>query len=158
MAVWTTRYQCIQVVSGCTTALYTVEIADNIDNGRTSRIHNCNQWNSPNAHTPCCQLPSVMLRVCSIRESGNWVASVALDLLSDRAYSFAHQDKSSWAAVSCPLAIERVQSQTELLRWLWLKKVGKFPRHDEANEYLQGSPLGPFPGCSFAQFTFQKLQ
>ena len=32
----------------------------------TSHIHNCNQWNSPNAHTPCCHLPSVMLRVCSI--------------------------------------------------------------------------------------------
>ena len=33
---------------------------------RTSHIHNCNQWNSPDAHTPCCQLPSVTLRVCSI--------------------------------------------------------------------------------------------
>ena len=33
-----------------------------------------------------------------------------------------------------PLAIERVQSQTELLRWLCLKRVGKLPRHDEADE------------------------
>ena len=84
--------------------------------------------------TPCCQLASVILPVCSVAHKGNWVASVALDLLCDRAYSFAHQNRSSWAAVSCSLAIERVQSQTELLRWLWLKKVGKFPRHDEANE------------------------
>ena len=33
-----------------------------------------------------------------------------------------------------PLAIERVQSQTELLRWLCLKRVGTLPRHDEADE------------------------
>ena len=33
-----------------------------------------------------------------------------------------------------PLAIERVQSQTELLRSLCLKRVGKLPRHDEADE------------------------
>ena len=101
---------------------------------RTSHIHNCNHANIPNAHTPCCQLASIILPVCSSSHRGNLVASVALDLLCDRAYSFAHQDKSSWAAVSCSLAIERVQSQTELLRWLWLKKVGRFPRQDEANE------------------------
>ena len=44
-----------------------------------------------------------------------------------------------FAPVSCPLAIEWAQSQTELLQWLWLKKVGKFSRHDEANEYLVGT-------------------
>ena len=92
-----------------------------------------------------------MLRVWSIAHSGNWVGSVAL--VCGGAYSFRHQDRSSCAGVSCPLAIERVQNQTELLQWLWLRKVGKVPRHDEANEYLQGLPLGPFPGCSFAQFT-----
>ena len=81
-----------------------------------------------------CQLSSVILRVFSIVQSRNWVGSVALDLICGRAYSPAHQDKSSWAAVSCPLAIEGVQSQTELFPWLWLKNVGKFPRHDEANE------------------------
>ena len=94
------------------TALYNVEMADN---GVEPRTSNSNHANIPNAHTPCCQLASVILRVCSIAHRGNWVASVALDLLCDRAYSFANQDKSSCAAVSCSLAIERVQSRTELL-------------------------------------------
>ena len=72
------------------------------------------------------QLASVILRVWSVAYRGDWVGSVALDLLCGRAYSFGRQDRSSWAAVSCPLAIERVQSQTELLRWLWLKRSESF--------------------------------
>ena len=76
---------------------------------RSSHIHNCNHANILNAYTPYCQLSGVTLHVWSITESGNWVGSVALDMLCDRAYSFGHQDcflstcnwtspKSDWAA------------------------------------------------------------
>ena len=100
-SLWITRLSLASLVSGCTTALYTVEMADNGVEPRTSTTVTIGyHWNIPNAHTPCCQVASVILRVCSIAHRGNWVAPVALDLLCDRAYSFPHQDKSSWAAVS----------------------------------------------------------
>ena len=113
--------------------LYNLKMANNGVEPGTSATAFMRTFPMPTPHVNC-GLSSVILRVFSIVHSRNWVGSVALDLLCGRAYSPAHQDKSSWAAVSCPLAIEGVQSQTELLPWLWLKKVGKFPRHDEANE------------------------
>ena len=124
-----TRVNLASLVSGCTTALYTIEMADNGVEPRTSTTAIMRTFPMSTPH-----VVSLLVSSYLSAHNGNWVASVALDLLCDRAYSFAHQNRSSWAAVSSSLAIERVQSQTELLRWLWLKKVGKFPRHDEANE------------------------
>ena len=133
-----TRLNLASLVPGCTTGLYNVKMADNGVEPRTSTTAIMRTFSMPTPHVAS-QLASVISRVWSIAHRGSWVGSVALDLQCDRAYSFGHQDRSSWAAVSCPLAIEWVQSQTELLRWLWLKKVGKFPRHDESNEYLVGT-------------------
>ena len=119
-----TRLNLASFVSGCTTALYTVEIAGNGVEPRTSTTVTSGTVPMPTPHVATflvsCYVSAQLVR------GGNWVASVALDPPCDRAYSFAHQDKSSRAAVSCPLAIERVQGQTELLRWLWLKRSNKF--------------------------------
>ena len=125
------------LVSGCTTALYNVTMADNGVEPRTSTTVIMRTFSMPKPHVGS-QLASVISRASSIPHRVSWVGSVALDLLCDRAYLFGHQHRFSWAAVSCPLAIEGVQGQTEL-RWLWLKKLGKFPRHGESNEYLVGT-------------------
>ena len=81
------------------TALYNVAVADNGVEPRTSTTVIMQTFPMPTPH-----VASLLVASCSIAHRGNWVASVALDLLCDRAYSFAHQDRSSWAAVSCSLA------------------------------------------------------
>ena len=124
-------------LAGCTTALYNVTMADNGVEPRTSTTVIMRTFSMPKPHVGS-QLASVISLASSIPHRVSWVGSVALDLLCDRAYLFGHQHRFSWAAVSCPLAIEGVQGQTEI-RWLWPKKVGKFPRHGESNEYLVGT-------------------
>ena len=74
------------------TALYNVEMADNGVEPRTSTPLIMQTFPMPTPHLS--QLASVILRVCSIAHRGNWVASVALDLLCDSAYSFAQLSSS----------------------------------------------------------------
>ena len=121
------------LVSGCTGC--TLHRWNGWKRCRTLHIHNCNHWNIPNTHTPCCQLASVILRVCSIAHRAT--GEIGLHQLHWPFYvtePIPLHTKTNPVEQQFPLAIERVQSQTELLRRLWLKKVGKLPRHDDADE------------------------
>ena len=51
----------------------------------------------PKAH---CQLSRVIFHAITHKE--NWVGSIALGVLSHRAHSCAHQDRSTWAGISSP--------------------------------------------------------
>ena len=108
---WITRLKLASLVPGCTTALYNLKMADNGVEPRTFTTAFMGTFPMPTPHVASFLVSSYV----SAQLPTDWVGSVALDLLCGRAYSPAHPDKSSWAAVSCPLAIEGVQSQTELL-------------------------------------------
>ena len=120
------------------TALYNVEMADNGAEPRTSTTPIMQIFPMPTPHVASLLVSSSASAQLPTGEIGlhqlHWTCCVTEPIPLHPKTNPVEQDKSSWAAVSCPLAIERVQSQTELLWWLWLKKVGKFPRHDEANE------------------------
>ena len=82
------------LVPGCTTALYNLKMANNGVEPGTSTTAFMRTFPMPTPHVNC-QLSSVILRVFAIVCRGNWVGSVALDLICGRAYSPAHLDKSS---------------------------------------------------------------
>ena len=106
----------------------------------TSRIHNCNQWDSPNAHAPCCQLPSVTLRVCSIDNSGNWAASVALDMWQSLLLGTPRQIQLSSSFLS---TCNWTSPKSDWAAPVTLTKKGrKFSKawwHDDADEQLVGA-------------------
>ena len=121
----------VSLQASCQDALYsTLQRWNGWQWCRTSHIHTSNHANIPNAHTPSCQLASVILRVCSIAHRGNWVASVALDLLCDRAYSFAQlsssflftcnwtSPKSHWAAL---VTLTKKGRKVSKAWWGWRK-------------------------------------
>ena len=110
------------------TALYNVEMADNGVEPRTSTPLIMQTFPMPTPHLS--QLASVILRVCSIAHRGNWVASVALDLLCDSAYSFAQlsssflftcnwtSPKSHWAAL---VTLTKKGRKVSKAWWGWRK-------------------------------------
>ena len=80
-----TRLNLPSLVPQYTTALYNLKMAnDGVEPG-TSTTAFMRTFPMPTPHVNC-QLSSVILRVFSIVRRGNWVGSVALDLICGRAY------------------------------------------------------------------------